>query len=105
MQPLRHMRRKYSIRILTFAEMHPIRQCHPLTFPPFLYTPESSNTTGPWISWGSMQQNNSKFEKHLIETVLTLSQWISNGSETETYSTTACPPWIESRVKMQINPL
>jgi len=48
---LNHIRRKYAIRILTLPEKHPIRQCCPLTFPPFHETPESSNTTGPWISW------------------------------------------------------
>lgn len=51
-----------------------------------------------------MQQNNRKFETRLIQTLSTLSPWISNSSEIETYSTTACPPWIESRVKTQINP-
>jgi ribonuclease HI len=52
-----------------------------------------------------MQQNNRKFETRLIETLSTLSPWISNSSEIETYSTTACPPWIESRVKTHISPL
>ena len=102
---LNHMRRKYAIRILTFPEMHPIRQRCPSTFPPFYESPESSNTSGPWIPWDSMEQNNRKFETRLIETLSTLSPWISNSSEIETYSTTACPPWIESRVKTHISPL
>src|ERR1700737_3947380 len=50
-----------------------------------------------------MQQNNRKFETCLIQTLSTLSPWISNSLEIETYSTTACPPWIESGVKTQIN--
>ena len=51
-----------------------------------------------------MQQNNRKIETHLIETLSTLSLWISNSSEIETYSTTASPPWMESRVRTIINP-
>ena len=85
--------------------MHPIRQRCPLTFPLFYESPDSSNTSGPWIPWDSMQQNNRKFETRLIETLSTLSPWISNSSEIETYSTTACPPWIKSRVKTHISPL
>ena len=44
------------------------------------------------------------FETHLTHTLSTLSPWISNSSEIETYSTTACQPWTETRVKTQINP-
>ena len=58
---------------------------------------------GPWIPWNSMQQNNHKFETRLIETLSTLSLWISNSSDIETYSTTARLPYIESRVKTIIN--
>jgi hypothetical protein len=98
------MRRKYAIQILTFPETHPIRQHCPSTFPPFYETPESSNRNGPWISWDSWQQNKRKFETRLTQTLSTLSPWISNSLEIETFPTTACQPWTETRVKTLINP-
>jgi hypothetical protein len=101
---LNHMRRKYAIQILTFHEIHPIWQHCLSTFPPFYQISKSSNTNRHWIPRDSRPHNNWKFETRFIQTLSTFSLCISNSSEMESYSTTACQPWTETRVKTQIDP-